>query len=44
MAMIEHEVHHRSQLDSHLAAAGVEPPRIYGDGMEEVLARVEREA
>lgn len=43
MAMIEHEVHHRSQLDSHLAVAGVEPPQIYGYRMEEVLARVMRE-
>lgn len=43
MAMVEHEVHHRSQLDSHLSAAGVEPPQIYGYRMEEVLARVTRE-
>ena len=42
MAMVEHEVHHRSQLDSYLAEAGVEPPQLYGYRMEEVLARAER--
>jgi uncharacterized damage-inducible protein DinB len=40
MAMVEHEVHHRSQLDSYLAAAGAEPPQLYGYRMEDVLARV----
>lgn len=43
MALVEHEVHHRSQLDSHLSAAGIEPPQMYGYGMEEVLGRVARE-
>jgi uncharacterized damage-inducible protein DinB len=43
MAMVEHEVHHRSQLDCYLAEAGVEPPQIYGWRMEEVLARVAHE-
>ena len=28
--LIEHEVHHRSQLCEYLAAAGVEPPPLYG--------------
>ena len=40
--MVEHEVHHRSQLDSYLAEVGVEPPQLYGYRMEEVLARAER--
>jgi uncharacterized damage-inducible protein DinB len=40
MAMVEHEVHHRSQLDSYLALAGVEPPQIFGRRMEDVLAQV----
>ena len=40
MAMVEHEVHHRSQLDRHLALAGVEPPQIFGRRMEDVLAQV----
>ena len=40
MALVEHEVHHRSQLDCHLAHAGVEPPQLYGVRMEEVLARI----
>jgi uncharacterized damage-inducible protein DinB len=28
--LIEHEVHHRSQLCSYLSAIGVEPPALYG--------------
>jgi uncharacterized damage-inducible protein DinB len=28
--LIEHEVHHRSQLFSYLTAAGLEPPALYG--------------
>jgi uncharacterized damage-inducible protein DinB len=43
MAMVEHEVHHRSQLDALLAAAGAAPPQLYGYRMEDVLARVARE-
>jgi uncharacterized damage-inducible protein DinB len=43
MAMVEHEVHHRSQLDCYLAEAGVEPPQIYGWRMEDVMARVARD-
>jgi uncharacterized damage-inducible protein DinB len=44
MAMVEHEVHHRSQLDCHLTAAGAEPPQLYGYGFEDVVARVEDRA
>lgn len=40
MAMVEHEVHHRSQLDAWLALAGGEPPQLYGYRMEDVVARV----
>jgi uncharacterized damage-inducible protein DinB len=40
MALVEHEVHHRSQLDCHLAHAGVEPPQLYGVRMGEVLDRI----
>jgi len=39
MAMVEHEVHHRSQLAVHLALMGVVPPQIYGMGVEDVIAR-----
>ena len=39
MAMVEHEVHHRSQLDCWLSAAGAEAPQLYGYRMEEVVAR-----
>jgi uncharacterized damage-inducible protein DinB len=38
MAMVEHEVHHRSQLAVYLALMGVEPPQIYGLGVEDVIA------
>jgi len=40
MAMTEHEVHHRSQLDAWLALAGTEPPQIYGYRMEDVVAKL----
>jgi uncharacterized damage-inducible protein DinB len=39
MLMVEHEVHHRSQIASHLAALGVAPPQIYGLSLEEVMVR-----
>ena len=42
MAMVEHEVHHRSQLDCWLAAAGAEPPQLYGYRMEDVVERARR--
>ena len=38
MAMVEHEVHHRSQLATYLALLGIEPPQIYGLGIEDVVA------
>jgi uncharacterized damage-inducible protein DinB len=38
MAMVEHEVHHRSQLAVYLSQMGVEPPQIFGLGVEEVIA------
>ena len=40
MAMVEHEIHHRSQLDCWLALAGTAPPQIYGYSMEQVVAKV----
>ena len=40
MAMVEHEIHHRSQLDAWLALAGTEPPQLYGYRMEDVLGVV----
>jgi uncharacterized damage-inducible protein DinB len=39
MAMVEHEVHHRSQLAMYLTLLGVPPPHIYGLGVEDVIAR-----
>ena len=40
MAMVEHEVHHRSQLDCYLSEMGVEPPQVFGRKYEEVAAQV----
>ena len=40
MALVEHEVHHRSQLDSWIALAGGDAPQIYGYRMEDVIAKV----
>jgi uncharacterized damage-inducible protein DinB len=34
--LVEHEVHHRSQLCSYLAALGVEPPPLFGLRVEEL--------
>jgi uncharacterized damage-inducible protein DinB len=39
LAMVEHEIHHRSQLAVYLSLMGVEPPQIYGMGVEDVIAR-----
>jgi uncharacterized damage-inducible protein DinB len=39
MALAEHEIHHRSQLAVYLALMGVEPPQIFGLGVEDVIAR-----
>ncbi len=39
MAMVEHEVHHRSQLASYLHLLGAQPPQIYGITVEELIAR-----
>src|SRR5438105_4327129 len=38
MAMVEHEIHHRSQLAMYLTLLGVAPPHIYGLGVEDVIA------
>src|SRR5439155_26692333 len=40
MAMVEHEVHHRSQLDAWLAEAGVEPAQLSGYRMGDDMSRV----
>jgi uncharacterized damage-inducible protein DinB len=37
MSMVEHEIHHRSQLASYLTMMGVEPPQIFGLGVEDVV-------
>ncbi len=39
MAMIEHEIHHRSQLAMYLLLLEITPPHIYGLGVEDLLAR-----
>ena len=37
MLMVEHEVHHRSQLAVYLTLMGVEPPQIFGLGFEDIV-------
>ena len=37
MAIVEHEVHHRSQLAVYLSLMGVEPPQIFGLKLEEII-------
>jgi uncharacterized damage-inducible protein DinB len=37
LAMAEHEVHHRSQFASYLTLMGVEPPDVFGLGVEDVV-------
>ncbi|MFP4440993.1 MAG: DinB family protein [Chloroflexaceae bacterium] len=39
LAMVEHEIHHRSQFATYLTLLGVTPPQIYGLGVEDVIAR-----
>ena len=38
MAMTEHEIHHRSQLAVYLSLMGVQPPHIFGLGVEDFIA------
>jgi len=38
MAMVEHEVHHRSQIAMYLTLINIKPPHIYGLGVEDVIA------
>ena len=38
MAMVEHEIHHRSQLAVYLSLMGIKPPQIYGLGVEDIVA------
>jgi uncharacterized damage-inducible protein DinB len=39
MAMVEHEIHHRSQLAMYLMLLGIQPPHVLGLGVEDVIAR-----
>ena len=39
MAMVEHEIHHRSQLAMYLMLMGITPPHIYGLGVEDLIAK-----
>jgi len=38
MAMVEHEIHHRSQLAVYLSLMNVQPPHIFGLGVEDLIA------
>lgn len=39
LALVEHEIHHRSQLAMYLTLLGITPPHIFGLGVEDVIAR-----
>lgn len=43
MMGLEHEVHHRSQIDTYAGLNGWEPPQIYGRSAEQVGAERERQ-
>ena len=43
MMMVEHEVHHRSQIDTYAGLNGWEPPHIYGRSAEQVGLERERQ-
>lgn len=43
MMGMEHEVHHRSQIDTYAGLNGWEPPQIYGRSAEQVGAERERQ-
>lgn len=38
MLMAEHEIHHRSQLAVYLSLLGVQPPQVFGLGVEDLIA------
>ena len=38
MVMAEHEIHHRSQLAVYLSLMGIQPPHIFGLGVEDLIA------
>jgi uncharacterized damage-inducible protein DinB len=42
MLMVEHEIHHRSELAAYLTVFGVAPPQIYGLYVEELIAQLEQ--
>jgi uncharacterized damage-inducible protein DinB len=42
MLLVEHEVHHRSQLSEYLSALGVTPPQIFGVYVEELIAQIDQ--
>jgi uncharacterized damage-inducible protein DinB len=42
MLMVEHEVHHRSQLATYLTLMGIEPPQMAGLKIEEIAAEIAR--
>lgn len=43
MMCMEHEIHHRSQIDTYAGMNGWEPPQIYGRSAEQVGAERERQ-
>ena len=43
MMMLEHEVHHRSQIDTYAGLQGWDPPHIYGRSAEQVALERDRQ-
>ncbi len=42
MAMVEHEIHHRSQLAMYLTLMETKPPQLYGLGIDDVIELSEK--
>ena len=43
MMMVEHDIHHRSQIDTYAGLNGWDPPQIYGRSAEQVGLQQERQ-
>ena len=39
LMMVEHDIHHRSQIDTYAGLNGWDPPQIYGRSAEQVEAQ-----
>lgn len=41
LLMVEHEIHHRSQLATYLTLLHIPPPQLYGTGVEDLIAHTQ---